>query len=647
MIKLKWLHLAAPHRSPVSTTSSTMRYPEFHYRWEYNLQADPETLWPLVADTNRFNRDTSVPAVQRRDKPDDPLINARRHLRLTRLGVPVEWEEEPFEWVRPSRYGVKRNYVSGPVAEMRTLAELIPLEDGRTQLVYQVWARPRNLLGLIAIPAQIGVLSARSFKTTFQRYDHVALQKQSVMDISEPAEFAPGGRDRLKRIRTVMLADGAQPEIADRLVNTLEHGDSISLSRIRPYQLADNWGLSRRDVLEHTLLATRHGMLELQWDVLCPLCRGAKQVAPTLGSIKNTVHCDTCNIDFGVNFEQSVELTFRPNGAIRQTESGEFCIAGPQTTPHVAVQQLIPAGASRTVQPVLEVGRYRLRTLAMKGGEPITVTPGGLQEVTLRASKIDGWPSGDLELAPNPDLTLKNATDSEQLFILERTAWSDQSATAAEVTVLQVFRDLFANEALRPGEQISVGSLTIIFTDLRGSTRLYNEIGDAPAFGLVMSHFDVLRSAINAEGGAVVKTIGDAVMAVFPRPAPALRAMLNAQSMLSAGGEGERSLRLRAGIHYGPCIAVTLNDRLDYFGSTVNLAARLEGFSTGGDVIISDVVRADPEVMELLETANSGMTAAPFQTQLKGFATDYALWRVSLAGMAEAQTTGEFFAPKP
>src|SRR5215207_3727367 len=148
MIKLRRLQLAAPHHSPVSTTSRTMRYPEFHYRWEYNLQADPETLWPLVADTNRFNRDTSVPAVQRRDKPGTILTNARRRLRLTRLGVPVEWEEEPFEWVRPSRYGVKRNYVSGPVAEMRTLAELIPLEDGRTQLVYQVWARPRNLLGL-------------------------------------------------------------------------------------------------------------------------------------------------------------------------------------------------------------------------------------------------------------------------------------------------------------------------------------------------------------------------------------------------------------------------------------------------------------------------------------------------------------------
>src|SRR5204862_6366444 len=105
----------------------------------------------------------------------------------------------------------------------------------------------------------------------------------------------------------------------------------------------------------------------------------------------------------------------------------------------------------------------------------------------------------------------KNETDAEQLLILERMEWSDQATTAAEVTALQVFRDLFASEALRPGEQISVGTLTVLFTDLRNSTRMYREIGDATAFGRVMNDFDILRQAIADEGGALVKTLGDAV----------------------------------------------------------------------------------------------------------------------------------------
>ena len=193
---------------------------------------------------------------------------------------------------------------------------------------------------------------------------------------------------------------------------------------------------------------------------------------------------------------------------------------------------------------------------------------------------------------------MNNATAAEQLLILERLAWSDQSATAAEVTALQIFRDLFSNEALRPGEQISVGTLTILFTDLRHSTQLYREIGDATAFGRVMNHFDVLKKVIAEEDGALVKTIGDAVMAVFRRPDAAVKAMLRAQQMLASPPEGTAPLTLKAGVHTGPCIAVTLNDRLDYFGSTVNLAARLEGLSTGNDVIISNALYNDPEVRE-------------------------------------------------
>jgi class 3 adenylate cyclase len=173
-----------------------------------------------------------------------------------------------------------------------------------------------------------------------------------------------------------------------------------------------------------------------------------------------------------------------------------------------------------------------------------------------------------------------------------------------------------------------VGSLAILFTDLLGSTQLYNEIGDAPAFGAVMNHFTVLRRAIDEGGGALVKTIGDAVMAVFRDPAGAVRAALRAQAELAApAAEGVQPLHLRAGIHLGPCIAVTLNDRLDYFGSTINLAARLEGLSSGSDVVISEPVCRDPRVEELLA---GELRAEPFEAPLKGFdEARFSLFRVA------------------
>jgi class 3 adenylate cyclase len=206
--------------------------------------------------------------------------------------------------------------------------------------------------------------------------------------------------------------------------------------------------------------------------------------------------------------------------------------------------------------------------------------------------------------------------------------WSDQATTAAEVTSLQMFRDLFATEALRPGEQISVGTLTILFTDLRHSTQLYREIGDATAFGRVMSHFDVVKKVIAEHDGAIVKTIGDAVMGVFRSAADGLRAMLQVQEILASRADGRIPLTLKAGLHTGPCIAVTLNDRLDYFGSTVNLAARLECLSSGSDVIISRSVYEDAKVQEVIES--EGLSAEEFDMSLKGFDDErFELWRVS------------------
>jgi class 3 adenylate cyclase len=414
--------------------------------------------------------------------------------------------------------------------------------------------------------------------------------------------------------------------IVDQLVEFIRRSDDFGVARIRPYQLADEWQAPRRMVLEICLRATRLGLLDFQWELLCPLCRGAQQRGLSLKDITTEVHCSTCKIDFTVNFDRFVELTFRPNPAVRRIETKDFCIGSPERTPHVVAQQLLPQGEKRSLSLPLEAGNYRLRALELQGSTSVAVNAEGETSVSVVISH-DGWvPS--LTVAERCAFELDNTTEKEQLLILERLAWSDQATTAAEVTALQMFRDLFSTEALRPGEQISVGTLTVLFTDLRHSTRLYREIGDATAFGRVMNHFDVLKKAIAERDGAVVKTIGDAVMAVFRRPSDGVLAMLEAQQLLANPVDGSVPLQLKAGLHTGPCIAVTLNERLDYFGSTVNMAARLEGLSTGADVIISRSVFEDTDVRELLTT--KALAAEEFDISLKGFDEErFELWRVS------------------
>ncbi|TAJ24761.1 MAG: adenylate/guanylate cyclase domain-containing protein, partial [Reyranella sp.] len=188
--------------------------------------------------------------------------------------------------------------------------------------------------------------------------------------------------------------------------------------------------------------------------------------------------------------------------------------------------------------------------------------------------------------------------------------WTRDALTAPEVISLQAFRDLFAAATLRPGDEAGVSQVALLFSDLRGSTALYEKVGDAAAYNMVREHFALLASIVRDHDGAVVKTIGDAVMASFGDPAHAVKAALAMQAKL-AGGD----LVLKLGVHMGPSVVVTLNDRLDYFGSTVNMAARLQGQSTGGDIVLSRAVADDPAVQEII----AGVRKREEEVGLKGF----------------------------
>ena len=185
---------------------------------------------------------------------------------------------------------------------------------------------------------------------------------------------------------------------------------------------------------------------------------------------------------------------------------------------------------------------------------------------------------------------------------MSEAAKPDGALTAHEVTTLQAFRDLFSNAVLHPGDQVSIAQIALMFTDLKGSTALYERIGDASAYHLVREHFAYLGRIVRGHRGAIVKTIGDSVMAAFAEPADAVRAALDVQQGTEAFNrdQGGEAISIKIGVHAGASIAVTLNDRLDYFGSMVNLAARVQGLAAGGEVVVSGQLAQDPSVAPLV-----------------------------------------------
>lgn len=201
-----------------------------------------------------------------------------------------------------------------------------------------------------------------------------------------------------------------------------------------------------------------------------------------------------------------------------------------------------------------------------------------------------------------------------------------------ELLNVQPFRDLFADQVLPPGESLQIKRVAFMFTDLRGSTAMYVRQGDPKAYGRVRDHFEVLFEAANRNHGVTVKTIGDAVMASFVAPADALRAAIDAQRGMATlnqqlGLSGDDALYVRSGTHVGPCISVTLNDKLDYFGSTVNTAARISRLSQGGDVVLTPAMLEDQAVQK--ETSQHGKIET-FSAALHGYDRSFQLQRLVL-----------------
>jgi class 3 adenylate cyclase len=200
--------------------------------------------------------------------------------------------------------------------------------------------------------------------------------------------------------------------------------------------------------------------------------------------------------------------------------------------------------------------------------------------------------------------------------------------TAKRLLTNQTFRDIYRTDTLDVDQRLKITSLTFLFTDLKGSTALYERVGDLVAYDLVRQHFHILYEVVSAEAGAVVKTIGDAVMATFQTPDRALAAALRMrEEMTRINAERKNEdLLLKIGIHEGPCLAVTLNNSQDYFGQTVNMAARVQGLASSRAIFVTKSVVDDEKSAKILET--SGLHPMMQRAALRGIADETTVYEI-------------------
>ena len=419
-----------------------------------------------------------------------------------------------------------------------------------------------------------------------------------------------------------------EKDAATKLIDFVSAAPDIDVDRIRPFELADQWGLDRRHLLGMCLHGVIAGLLELNWDIVCPSCRTVSTRLQSLEEIGEHGGCHLCDISFDLELDRAVEATFRPARALRELDDGPYCIGGPARTPHVFAQLIVPPDGRVELPGPEHAGRYRL---FVRGGSKATVDVGPegdeAAEVALTA---DSMTPAAISLKPGGAITVRQEAGSERHVKLERIEWGNQAATAHVVSTLADFRSMFAKDVLKPGITLSVAKVALLFTDLTDSTAMYSAMGDAKAFRVVQDHFEVLGGVVAEHDGVIVKTIGDAVMAAFTEESQAVQAAIEMHRAFRAwrkDHEHVQGTRLKVGIYAGACYAVTANGVLDYFGQSVNMAARLQGKAGAGELVLTEELANEADQRQWLSGAK---VVERFDTTLKGVDQSVRIARVAV-----------------
>jgi len=433
-----------------------------------------------------------------------------------------------------------------------------------------------------------------------------------------------------------LLRNSADRDVADAIEELVTDGADRSLCRLNVLRFAAAKGLDEERTIAGFLHASAIGLFDISWNVLCPGCGGVLDANTTLKTVvKDEYMCSLCAAGYCPTLDEMVEVTFTVSPRVRRIaahspetlslqeylrqlywgsgidlpEEGyldmldEFIIEHIEIPPgeKVVLSLQLPAEYIIVFEPVT----HAVQLLEVTG------------EVTRERQNLalvydrEHIQNQVLQMHPGPiRIAMENRTDTRVLpavFVAGEPLHNVMARrrsflTAKRLLTNQTFRDLYRTDTVAVDQRLRITSLTFLFTDLRGSTELYERVGDLNAFDLVRAHFQVLQEIVASEAGAVVKTIGDAVMATFPTPD---RAVVAAIKMREAMRElnrksGREDLLLKIGVHEGPCIAVAMNDRQDYFGQTVNIASRVQGLATSKEIFVTSSVMDDKNSADVI-----------------------------------------------
>jgi len=572
--------------------------------WTYDLDASWQSLWPLLIDTADMNKRLGLPEMKYVEK------NGRLFGTATYSGIKAAWEEVPWQWEYGKGLVSERIYSRGVARYVRVQYVIEEVTPEKTRVHIYFGVIPAGFIQKFLVR-----ISAMQLKSGYGKaFDAIVNELKNKVVKSPPVLSPETLNEKLKSIRDTLLGEKLDPVLVDRVIAYVLGADDDDIFRIRVRGLAREWKVDEKKLLNVFLHGARRGLFTFTWDLLCPHCRGVRSELRNLGDIPEKGICEVCDIDFDATGLNSLEVTFHLHPAVRKVEKRLFCAAEPATKPHILFQRRMPKGESHIIKSQIEEGRYRMRVRGDKKFLLLDVDPG---KTTGQIDWRDTDSNETFHVGLHPSLFLKNESDREVTFVVEENKIDRVALRPGDLFALQDFRDLFSEEAVASDVQLDIGTQTILFTDIVGSTKMYEAEGSSVAFAWVRHHFVKCYEAVIRYNGVVVKTIGDALMAAFEHPADAVRASVEIEEYFRPGNN-ETKLRIRISIHTGPCLAVNLNSSIDYFGSTVNLASKLQVLVEGGQFVFSKDVYEDPPVKKFLAEKSLDVEEVSFRLKWSG-----------------------------
>ncbi|WP_165782105.1 adenylate/guanylate cyclase domain-containing protein [Leptospira perolatii] len=524
--------------------------------WTYEYNAPPEAFFPYIQDSSRLNRNLGHLPV------DYEEINGELFGSQGEGKFREKFKETRWEWRRPYWASRLREFLpEAPFQKLGLITIYFQGVDAHRTRAYVFLAHLiKSKLGEKVINAYLEPFEAK-YKEVLGIVANRSKESAplSLVLPEEKPEFSDQAVEIFETTRKHLLHKGFDSDEVNIFLDTLKNSEISELVRIRPIRFAKRSHISLSKSLAMFLHSVRSGLLSLSWDLVCPHCQGSREEVSSLADVQLKVRCEVCRIDFHSDKKDTVEITFRLHPSVAKLKRILYCSAEAGKRQNALARFYLNPGRNEIPVTTLPPGAL----LLCRGKEqPLQYTA---QINTHQSEK------GDL---PEYSQTLVvDLEDKEECpATLEIPHGEDEALHPSMLFGFQEFRDLFHEEYLSSDLRMDLGNQVLVFTDLVGSTKMYDQSGDAAAFKEVKKHFELLYSLVKENDGAIIKTMGDGSLICFPTTQCAWNF---SKKLLNDFEDQNSQIKIKLGAHQGPCLAVTLTSGVDFFGRTVNRAAKL------------------------------------------------------------------------